>query len=184
MTVVTDVSARMRSKGVTYRQLLDEDSRDVPAILRRESPLDDGPMSVPVERYTSPEFFQLERDKLWDRVWQMACREEAIPTVGDHIVYDIAGRSYIVVRSGPSTIQAFHNVCRHRGRLLREVGGVRSSEFRCPFHGWTFSGEGSCTKVPYAAKIPPGAFSRARNARPPDCRPASPAIGATGGPPA
>ncbi len=148
MTFVTKVSAPSRSRGVSYQQLLDEDSREVPAILRRESPLDDGPMSVPVERYTSPDFFQLERDKLWDRVWQMACREEVIPNVGDHVVYDIAGRSYIVVRSEPSVIQAFHNVCRHRGRLLREVGGTRSSEFRCPFHGFAWEIDGSLKHVP------------------------------------
>src|SRR5215210_3526511 len=128
---MTDVQVRVRSRGVTYQQLLDEDSREVPAVLRRDAPFDDGPMSVPVERYTSAEFFQLERAKIWDRVWQMACREEAIPAVGDHVVYDVAGRSYLVVRSSPDRIQAFHNVCRHRGRLLREVGGHGSDEFRC-----------------------------------------------------
>ena len=154
MTAMTDGSARTRSKGVTYQQLLDEDTRDVPAILRRESPLDDGPMSVLVERYISPEFFQVEREKMWDRVWQMACREEAIPSVGDHIVYDIAGRSYIVVRSSPSTIRAFHNVCRHRGRLLREVGGVRLTEFRCAFHGFAWEIDGSLKHVPCAWDFP------------------------------
>ncbi len=48
----------------------------------------------------------------------------------------------------PSAIQAFHNVCRHRGRLLREVGGTRSSEFRCPFHGFAWEIDGSLKHVP------------------------------------
>jgi phenylpropionate dioxygenase-like ring-hydroxylating dioxygenase large terminal subunit len=145
---MTDVRVRIRSKGVTYQQLLDGDSREVPAVLRRESPFDDGPMSVPVARYTSTEFFEIERSKIWDRVWQMACREEVIPGVGDHVVYEVAGRSYLVVRSGPDRIQAFHNVCRHRGRLLREVGGRGSAEFRCSFHGFAWEIDGSLKHVP------------------------------------
>ena len=27
---------------------------------------------IPVQRYYDPEFYALERDKLWSRVWQMA----------------------------------------------------------------------------------------------------------------
>ena len=53
----------------------------------------------------------------------MACREEDIPEVGDHITYDIANISILVVRSAPDTIKAFHNVCLHRGRLLQGEAG-------------------------------------------------------------
>ena len=144
---MTSVEVRPRSPGVSYQQLLDTDSNEVPEILRREQPLDDGPMFVPVERYISPDFFQLERAKVWDRTWQMACREEHLPNVGDYIVYDVAGRSYLVVRSGPSTIQAFHNVCLHRGRLLRTEGGCRATEFRCPFHGFGWKIDGSLART-------------------------------------
>ena len=128
----------------------------MPEILRREQRFDDGPMFVPVERYISPEFFQLERAKVWDRTWQMACREEHLADVGDYIVYDVAGRSYLVVRSGPSTIQAFHNVCLHRGRLLRTEGGCRATEFRCPFHGFGWKIDGSLLEHPVRVGLPPG----------------------------
>ena len=107
---MTSIDVRARSRGLSYQELLDTDTNEVPEVLRREHRFEDGPMFVPVERYISPEFFQLEREKVWDRTWQMACREEHLVAVGDYIVYDIAGRSYLVVRSGPSTIQAFHNV--------------------------------------------------------------------------
>ena len=151
---MTSVEVRPRAPGISYQQLLDTDSHEVPEILRREQPFDDGPMFVPVERYISPEFFQLERTKVWDRTWQMACREEHLPNVGDYIVYDVAGRSYLVVRSGPSTIQAFHNVCLHRGRLLRTEGGCRATEFRCPFHGFGWKIDGSLLNIPCAWDFP------------------------------
>ena len=34
--------------------------------------------SIPKERYTSREFLDLEMERLWSRVWQVACREEEI----------------------------------------------------------------------------------------------------------
>ena len=151
---MTSIEIRPRAPGLSYQQLLDTDTHDVPEILRREHPLEGGPMFVPVERYISTEFFHLERTKVWDRTWQMACREEHLPNVGDHVVYDVAGRSYLVVRSDPSTIKAFHNVCLHRGRLLRDEGGCRATDFRCPFHGFGWHIDGSLMQIPCAWDFP------------------------------
>ena len=35
------------------------------------------------ERYFDPDFYQMEVELLWPRVWQMACRLEEIPEPGD-----------------------------------------------------------------------------------------------------
>jgi hypothetical protein len=58
-----------RSAGVPYAKLLDADSHPVPDILRAESPMGPGPTLVPVERYFSKEFHDLEVEKVWKRVW-------------------------------------------------------------------------------------------------------------------
>jgi phenylpropionate dioxygenase-like ring-hydroxylating dioxygenase large terminal subunit len=80
-------------------------------------------------------------------MWQLACRVEEIPNIGDHVVYEIARDSLIVVRTGPEEIRAYVNSCLHRGTLLRTEGGcVR--QFRCPFHGFTWSLQGKLTDVP------------------------------------
>lgn len=138
---VTDPTAA-RSPGITYQQLLDADTHPVPAVLRLESPRFLGDADVPIDRYTSREWHLLERERLWKRVWQFACREEHIPNPGDHIVYDIAGLSFIVIRTEDGTIKSFPNACLHRGRRLKDYEG-NCSELRCPFHGfaWTLSGE-------------------------------------------
>src|SRR5690348_16941912 len=99
------------SKSPSYQKLLDTDTHPVPEVLRRCSPLDAAPTEIPIERYISREFFDLEVERLWKRVWQMACREEDIPNVGDNIVYDIAGMSFIVVRIGPDQFKAYYNAC-------------------------------------------------------------------------
>jgi nitrite reductase/ring-hydroxylating ferredoxin subunit len=132
---------------LTYQQLLDTDSHEVPEVLRWFSPMPPSEADVPIERYIAAEFHQLEVDKLWKKVWQMACREEDIPVVGDHITYDVVGFSILVVRAAPDEIKAYHNVCPHRGRLLKEVPG-RSSELRCAFHGFAWELNGCLKQVP------------------------------------
>lgn len=101
------------------------------------------PESIPAARYFDPEFFALEAERLWPRVWQMACRLEEIPQVGDYVEYEILGRSVIVVRTGPERVEAFHNACRHRGMRLIEGRGNAANGFVCPFHGWCWNPDGS-----------------------------------------
>lgn len=136
-----------RSAGPLYQEILDRDTRPVPEILRLESPMEPGVTRVPAERYTSRAFHDLEVEKLWKRVWQMACREEDIPEVGDYTIYDIASLSFIIVRTRADEIKAFYNACLHRGRQLREFDGKLASEFRCPFHGWAWEIDGRLKEV-------------------------------------
>jgi phenylpropionate dioxygenase-like ring-hydroxylating dioxygenase large terminal subunit len=136
-----------RSTGITYQQLLDTDPYPVPVVLRQESPKFLGSDDVPASRYTSRAWHEREVERLWKRVWQFACREEQLPHVGSHIVYEIANLSFIVVRSAPDEIKAFYNACLHRGRQLKDHAG-RCSEFRCPFHGFAWALDGALASVP------------------------------------
>ncbi|CAB4565316.1 MAG: aromatic ring-hydroxylating oxygenase subunit alpha [Actinomycetes bacterium] len=147
MTAVDEPISPVRSRGASYQDLLDADTKDVPVVLRLQNPIEPGPTFVPVERYTSKAFHDLEVEKLWKKVWQMACREEDVPEVGDHVTYDIANLSVLVVRTAPDVITAFQNICLHRGRLLKEKPG-RDTELRCAFHGFAWNLDGSLKHVP------------------------------------
>ncbi len=147
MSSALDPTREARSLGASYQQLLDADSKPVPDVLRLVSERELPVVRVPIERYVSRAFHDLEVERLWRRTWQMACREEELAEVGDHVVYEIAEDSLLVVRAAPGEIRAFANACLHRGRLLRERDG-RADEFRCPFHGWTWSLDGSLRRVP------------------------------------
>ncbi|WP_200834283.1 aromatic ring-hydroxylating oxygenase subunit alpha [Amycolatopsis alkalitolerans] len=133
--------------------MLKREHRDVPEVLRRESATDLGVEAIPIDRYLSREFHELEVEKVWRKVWQMACREEQIPNVGDHVVYDIVDDSFLVVRTGPHEIKAFLNVCLHRGRRLRTEGGCVPN-FRCPFHGFTWNIDGTFAENPSGWDFP------------------------------
>lgn len=105
------------------------------------------PQLIPVERYYNEEFYQLECERLWPHVWQMACRLEQIQNLGDWVEYKNAGKSVVVVRS-ESGIKVFHNACRHRGVALTTGShGNLKGGFVCPFHGWRWDMEGQNTVV-------------------------------------
>ena len=136
-----------RNEMRTVQSYLEEDTRDVPPILREESERFLGDEDVAISRYFSREFHDLEVEKMWRRVWQMACREEDIPNVGDYVVYDIADDSIIVVRVAADQIKAYHNSCLHRGNQLRQGQG-HAAKFRCSYHGWTWGLDGSIAEIP------------------------------------
>jgi len=136
-----------RSAGISYQALLDSDSRSVPEVLRMQSARQLPVVRVPIERYTSRAFHDLEVEKVWKKVWQFACREEEIPEAGDHTVYRIADLEAVIVRGQDETIRAFPNACLHRGRALKDRPG-RSDDLRCPFHGWTWNLDGSLKSIP------------------------------------
>lgn len=94
------------------------------------------------DNYLSLDFLQKEKDNLWPKVWQVACREEQIPAPGDYIVYDVADETIVVVRDRDGGLSAFFNVCPHRGRQIMEGCG-HAVNFRCPYHNWTFNLKGS-----------------------------------------
>ena len=79
-----------RSPGISYQELLEADSRAVPPHLRIDTAQFLGDHDIPIERYIDPRFHELEKERLWPKVWQMALREERIPEVGDADVYEIA----------------------------------------------------------------------------------------------
>ena len=103
---------------------------------------------IPKERYTGREFLELEKERLWPRVWQLAGREAGVPEPGDYFTYEIGDESILVVRQADGRIAAFHNVCQHRGSRLCEPGAGHARAFSCRFHGWTYGADGTLQRVP------------------------------------
>lgn len=106
------------------------------------------------EAYICEEYARAEKDRLWRKVWLQAGRLEDLPEAGSFISFDILDDSILVVRNSEGEINAFHNVCPHRGRRLvdtptgqRNAKGLRN-QFICGFHGWRFSQNGENTHVP------------------------------------
>src|ERR1700680_4785176 len=84
------------------------------------------------ERYFDPDFYQMEAELFWPRVWQMACRLEEIPQPGDFAEYEILDQSIIVVRTALDEVKAYFNACRHRAVKVIEGHGTCNAGFVCP----------------------------------------------------
>ena len=136
-----------RSPGISWTELMAIDGRPVPDFLCEESYTYRGSEPLSVERYTSEVFAAREREQLWPNVWQFAAREEDLPEPGDFVVYENAGRSFLLSRQEDGAVRAFHNVCLHRGRKLKTADGT-ADQFMCPFHGFSWNKDGSFAQMP------------------------------------
>jgi len=108
----------------------------------KQPPIDNGTDRVDPARYHSREFMQQEWERLWPRVWLIACVASDIPEEGDYTTFEIGAESFLLVRQADASVKAFYNVCPHRGNriALNERGSV--AQFTCAFHGWQFRIDG------------------------------------------
>jgi choline monooxygenase len=102
------------------------------------------------DAYTSQEFFDMEREKVFASSWIPVGCTSQVEGPGQALVTQVAGRSIIVTRDKAGELRAFHNVCRHRATKLLEEGCqvIRNNRIRCPYHSWTYDLEGTCLGTP------------------------------------
>ena len=142
-----------RHPAVSYEEILGRETRPVPAYLREGRVPNLGEDPIAASRYYDRDFFELEAKYVWSRTWQMACREEDIPSPGDYHIYEVLGKSLIVTRTPDLSIKAFYNTCLHRGRKLVTLNGCKD-EFKCPYHGFTWHNDGSFKENPIGWDFP------------------------------
>jgi phenylpropionate dioxygenase-like ring-hydroxylating dioxygenase large terminal subunit len=106
------------------------------------------PTMVPASRYTDPAFAAREVERLWPRVWQIACTVDQVAEPGDYVEYRVGPYSAIVLRDDAGLLRAFQNSCRHRGTALCDGSGSGLSELECPYHRWTWDLTGQLRHVP------------------------------------
>ena len=110
---------------------------------------------LPAWAYTNRELFELEKDVLFRRHWQVAGHIGDIPEPGDYLCLDIVGERAIIVRDRDDEIRGFHNVCRHRGsRVVAGDHGSCRTALVCPFHGWSYNLDGTLRSVPARRTLP------------------------------
>lgn len=114
----------------------------------RKAGLDTGP--VPIDSYVSPEFFEQESQRVFGRAWLCMGRVDQLPEIHSYFVKEVAvcKASVLVTRNQNDKIQAFHNVCAHRGNLVVPTACGKSQRLRCDYHGWTYQSSGELIGVP------------------------------------
>ena len=144
-----------REIGPSLRDQLLADPTPPPAALLEESYEFRGDEDIPYAVYTSQPYADAEYRHMGSKVWQWACHVDHIPEAGDYYVYDIGPHSALIVRTNDGEIKAYYNACMHRGTQLKPAGSCGfAKELRCPFHGWTWSLEGTFVELPQSWDFP------------------------------
>lgn len=74
------------------------------------------------------------------------------------------GTQFVLWRGEDGTVHASDPYCPHLGAHLGVGGEVVGNDLRCPFHHWSFDGQGAVTDIPYSKAIAP-------RLKRPDCLP-------------
>jgi len=111
--------------------------------------------SLPGWIYWDPEFFELEKQTIFKKAWQLVCHVSDVPEKGDFHTFDILGESILSLRGDDRQVRSFHNVCRHRAsRLVDGSSGNCGRRLTCPYHAWTYSTDGRLVGVPMRSNYP------------------------------
>jgi nitrite reductase/ring-hydroxylating ferredoxin subunit len=101
---------------------------------------------VDVERYTDPDLWADEVETFYRRlpiVGGMSCE---LPDPGSYKAQDLVGIPVLFVRDGEGRLNAFLNVCRHRGAPVA-TGCGQATRFSCPYHAWTYDQSGQLVGI-------------------------------------
>ena len=105
--------------------------------------------TLPGRYYYDPAIYALELEKIFSSMWVCAGRADTIAKPGAYQVVTIGTESVIVVRNREGVLNAFLNVCRHRGaRLCSEVAGQLKGSIQCRYHAWTYGLDGRLIGAP------------------------------------
>jgi phenylpropionate dioxygenase-like ring-hydroxylating dioxygenase large terminal subunit len=97
--------------------------------------------SLPADYYTSEERFRGEAEKVFFKQWICAGHVSQVRKPGDYFTFDLLDETLIIVRDRQNSVNAFYNVCRHRGMPVCSGSGNARS-LVCPYHGWNFGLDG------------------------------------------
>ena len=122
-------------------------------VARNTTSLAPAVMEIDVTEYTDPAQFKREQEQLFRNYPQFVGPSCIVPAAGDYFAFDDTGVPILIVRNSEGHLNAFVNICSHRGAPLNDCthGRARKGKmFSCPYHGWSYDLEGNLIGVPFA----------------------------------
>lgn len=114
-------------------------TRDPAALVRDEGRR----FRVHSDIYVDPGVFALELSRVFSRSWVYVAHEAMVPEPGDYRTSTIGVQPVIVSRDDGGQVHVLLNRCAHRGSVVCREERGHARTFRCPYHGWVYSNDGS-----------------------------------------
>ena len=120
--------------------------------------------ALPAPYYVEDAHWRREREHVLHSSWFCAGRLSshglAEGSAQRLAVVDVAGESVLVTRDTDGALQAFYNVCRHRGSQVVPVDPAvaapvpcEAASLRCPYHSWTYDLAGRLLRAPHTEDV-------------------------------
>lgn len=103
--------------------------------------------TLPPACYTSEEFFEFEKEALFNREWLCVGRVDWVKNPGDYFTTTHIGEPLVITRTRDGELKALSSVCQHRAMLVAEGRG-NTKAFVCPYHHWTYALDGRLMAAP------------------------------------
>jgi Rieske 2Fe-2S family protein len=124
-------------------------------VVKPRDVMPDDARTLPAVYYVSNEYFRREMDVLFGTMWICAGRTEQVNGPGRFFLRDVVGESVIVTANSAGRVNAFFNVCRHRGtKLCVAPDGAFTGSIQCPYHSWTYDLDGRLIGAPHMDEVP------------------------------
>ncbi|MCO8245662.1 MULTISPECIES: SRPBCC family protein [unclassified Haladaptatus] len=108
--------------------------------------------ALPAEYFTSPDVFEMEKEKVFSRYWVYAGHANCIPESGEFFTRNVGDKEIIVLRDDEGDVRAFFNVCAHRGSKIVDDTPMSDpshvNRIQCPYHLWTYDLDGDLATTP------------------------------------
>lgn len=107
--------------------------------------------TIPSEFYTSEDYFQSSKEKIFARTWHFLGDTDELKLSGQLIPHTLLpgfmDEPLLLVRDKDDQMHCMSNVCTHRGNILIE-SPCMESQIRCRYHGRRFDLNGKFKQMP------------------------------------
>jgi len=110
-------------------------------------PLAESVVEVSANSYLDPDQWALEMDRIWRRVPLVFGPSADLPEPNSYRALDLGGVPVLLTRGNDGAVRAFINSCSHRGAIVVEEGSGSARRFTCPYHSWTYDGDGALVGI-------------------------------------
>lgn len=106
-----------------------------------------GIVRSPVSDFTCPDLLRQEQQTFFHDTPLLMGLSADLPKNNTYWADSQTGTPILMTRNDRGEFHAFANVCRHRGAQVVPDGRGEKERFACPFHAWTYSGNGELIAV-------------------------------------
>ena len=99
--------------------------------------------TIPASWYTDARVAELEKRAVFGQTWQAIGRRDQVAKPGEFFTIELAGEPLVSARGADGVLRAFYNVCRHHAAAVVTEAQGTATNFRCPYHGWTYGTDGA-----------------------------------------